>query len=195
MSIAAVYLAWFVVALAMFRWCRPPVAVLASFLGGWILLAVGTYPAGSAEAVFPYWIVGLALPSDMLMTKAWVAPSSALLGALVFDRDTLRRLRPTWIDAPIVAWCLWPAVAAAFVAEPSPSTALACLYLAGSWGVPWLLGRLYFSSPDGRRLLVKGLVLSALACLPFSVVEGVLGPTSYGRLYGPHPFRLDGDVR
>ncbi len=195
MSIAAIYLGWAVATLAMFRLCRPQIAVLGSFLGGWILLPVGTYPAGSADAVFPYWIAGLALPSDMLLTKAVVAPAAAFLGVLVFDRRALVRLRPVWLDAPVVLWCLWPALASAFVAGPRPTPALAAGYLVASWGLSWLLGRLYFSSPEGRLLLVKGLVVAALACLPFSLVEGVLGPIAYGTVYETHPFRLDGAIR
>ena len=50
MSIAAIYLGWAVATWAMFWRCRPAVAVLGSFLVGWILLPVGTYPAGSADA-------------------------------------------------------------------------------------------------------------------------------------------------
>lgn len=194
-NIEVIYLGWAVAALAMFRLCRPAIAALASYLGGWILLPVGAYPAGSADPVFAYWIVGVALPSDMLVTKAWVAAGSALLGAVAFDRDTLRRLRPRWIDAPVVLWCLWPGVAAAFADQPRPSAVLASLYLAGSWGLPWLLGRLYFANREGQLLLVKGLVVSALACLPFSLFEGAFGPTLYEWVYGPHPFRFDGDVR
>ena len=93
MTIAAIYLGWAVATWAMFWRCRPAIAVLGSFLGGWILLPVGSYPAGSADAVFPYWIIGLGLPSDMLLTKAVAAPTAAFLGVLLFDRKALRRLR------------------------------------------------------------------------------------------------------
>ena len=195
MSIAAIYLGWAVATWAMFRRCRPAVAVLASFLGGWILLPVGSYPAGSADAVFPYWIIGLALPSDMLLTKAVAAPAAAFLGVLLFDRPALARLQPVWLDAPVVLWCLWPAVAAAFAPEPRPAPLLAIGYLAAAWGLPWLLGRLYFATAEGRLLLVKGLVLSALACLPSSLAEGAFGPLVYDAVYEPHPFRADGAVR
>ena len=195
MSIAAIYLGWAVATWAMFWRCRPAVAVLGSFLGGWILLPVGSYPAGSADAVFPYWIIGLALPSDMLLTKAVAAPVAAFLGVVLFDRPALARLRPVWLDAPIVLWCLWPALAAAFAVEPRPAPLLAVGYLAAAWGLPWLLGRLYFASPEGRLLLVKGLMLSALACLPFTLIEGALGPVVYDAVYETHPFRNDGAVR
>ena len=38
-------------------------------------------------------------------------------------------------------------------------------------------------------------MLSALACLPFSLIEGVLGPLVYDAVYETHPFRADGAVR
>ncbi|MEO8312379.1 MAG: hypothetical protein ABI520_14510 [Caldimonas sp.] len=195
MSIEAIYLAWVVASLAMFRLWQPAVAVLGSCLGGWILLPVGAYPVGAGDAVSPHWIIGLALPSDMLVSKAWLAPASALFGVIVFDRAALRRLRATWLDAPVLLWCLWPALASLFTDAPRPSAALASAYLAGCWGAPWLLGRLYFATREGRRLLVEGIVLSSLACLPFSVVEGMVGPVFYEAIYGPHPFRFDGIVR
>ncbi|MEO8836947.1 MAG: hypothetical protein ABI364_09435, partial [Caldimonas sp.] len=196
MSIEVVYVAWALASLVVFRLCRPALAVLIAFLGGWILLPVGVYPADASTVPFPYWIVGLALPSDMLLTKAWVAPAAAFLGVLVFDRPALRTFRPTWLDAPIVLWCLWPIAAAAFAAGPArPPALVASLYLAGSWGLPWLLGRLYFARPPGQMLLLAGLAVSSLACLPFSLIEGVMGPTVYGWFYEPHPFRFDGAER
>src|SRR4051794_14744871 len=196
MSIDALYLAWCGIALLLFGLCRPRIAVLAASLGGWILLPVGAYPAGSSDAVFPYWIIGSALPSEMLVSKAWVAPASALLGVLAFDRGALKGRRPSLVDAPIVLWCVWPLIASVIADTPRPAAALASLYSLGTWGVPWCLGRIYFATAESRQLLVKGLALSALACLPFSVIEGVLGPSLYGEVFGtPHPFRHDGAVR
>ena len=82
MTTDLVYLAFAFAALAVFRWRPPAEAALAVFLGGWVLLPVGHFPLGSADVEFPYWITGLAVPSDMLLTKAWVAPAAAVLGLL-----------------------------------------------------------------------------------------------------------------
>ena len=195
MNIDIVYGVFGVAGGLIFWRCRPALATLIVFLGGWLLLPVGHYPAGSAEAVFPYWIIGLALPSDMLLTKAWIAPATALLGVALFDRPTLRRLRPVWLDLPLVLWCVWPLLQAPLTNEPRPAGWIASLYLTGCWGLPWLLGRLYFSTPAAQLLLVKGLAVSALVCLPIALLEGVAGPVLYGWLYEPHPFRFDGIQR
>lgn len=195
MNIDIAYLVFALAALAVFRWRPPAEAALIVFLGGWLGLPVGHFPPGSAAVEFPYWITGLAVPSDMLLTKAWVAPAAAVLGLLAFDRATLQRLRPVWMDAPVLLWCAWPLLQSVLVAEARPAGALASLYLAGSWGLTWLLGRACFASADGRLLLVKGLALAGLACLPLSLVEGAFGGQLYGLVYEPHPFRADGVLR
>ena len=195
MMVAGTYLLAAVAALAAFRLLTVRQAVLAVFLGGWLILPVGSYPPGSANAVFPYWIVGLALPSDMLLNKAWVVPATVILGVLVFDRPTLRAWRPGWVDLPVVLWFLWPLCQGVFIDSPSPPPWLATVYLAGTWGLPWLLGRLYFSTVDEQRQLIRCLAWAGLACLPIAIVEGMFGPQFYGWLYEAHPFRDDGAVR
>lgn len=195
MIVDIVFVAFAVCGLVIFRFCQPAVAVLVVFLGGWLVLPVGHYPAGVALVEFPYWITGLAVPSDMLLTKAWVAPVVALAGALLFDRRTLLALRPTWLDLPIALWCLWPLAQAALTDSPRPEGWVASAYLVGCWALPWCLGRAYFSSSASGVLLARGLVISALACLPFSLIEGVFGPVVYEAVYEPHPFRLDGSTR
>jgi hypothetical protein len=198
-SAPVAYLEFAAVGLASFALWQPRVAVLVVFLGGWLVLPVGVYPAEAADAVFPYWITGLAVPSQMLLTKAWVAPVTALLGALAFDWPRVRQLRATAFDAPVALWVAWPLVQGVLLSQPnaaSPISSLGSWYLAGAWGAPWLLGRLYCSSSNGQRRLVTALTWSALACLPIAVVESAVGSGwCYQALYGPHPFRGDGAER
>ncbi len=200
MNIDIAFLAFVLLSWLPFRFCRPAVAVAIVFFGGWVLLPVGHYAPGSVGAGFPFWITGLVVPSDMLLTKAWVAPAAALLGALVFDGATVRRFHASWVDLPIAAWCAWPVVQAALHAFSDAVVArppgwLSSLYLAGCWGLPWLLGRLYFAGADGQRLLAVAMTGSALVCLPFSLIEGAIGPTVYDLVYEAHPLRADGADR
>ncbi len=183
-----------------FRFSRPAVAVAIVFFGGWLLLPVGHYAPGSVATQFPFWITGVAVPSDMLLTKAWIAPAVALFWAAIFDHASLRRARPGWIDLPMAAWCAWPLVQSALQglgtdAVTRPSGWLSGLYLCGAWGMPWMLGRLYFATPQGWRSLATAMAASALACLPFSVIEGAVGPTLYDHVYEPHPLATDGADR
>ncbi len=197
----ALWVGWAVlVAGASMAWkvLPPRTAALGVFFGGWLFAPVGVFPAGSSQAGqdgHPFWILGSALPSDMLLHKAWVVPCMVLLGALVFDRAALRAFRPSWFDAPLLSWCAWPLLQSSFVGEPRPAGALASLYLFGTWGLTWLIGRVYCSGADGRAALARALALAGLACLPFALAEGLAGAQTYGWFFEPHPFREDGNER
>jgi hypothetical protein len=169
-------------------------ALLLVLIGGWWLLPVGRYDPGAAGTSFPWWIPGIALPSDMLLTKAWVPPVVAFAGAALKDSKTLRRWRPQAIDLPMLGWCLWPFVQGMWVSADPPAW-LATLYVMGSWGLPWLIGRLWLSGPESALALTRALALSGLANLPVAVIEGMRSPMLYGLVYGPHPFRHDGVAR
>ena len=195
MNVAWAYAAFVVVAAAAFWLWTPRVALLVVLLGGWVALPVGHYPAAANAAGLPYWIIGTALPSDMLFTKAWIAPLVAFAGVLIVDRRSALEWRPCTYDAPVVLFCAWPLIQHAIGLGVTPAPIASTLYLLGSWGLPWCLGRCYFASPPHRILLVQGLVWSGLALLPIALAEGVIGPFVYDAVYGPHPFRNDGDVR
>lgn len=195
MNVTLALAAWPLVAVAAFKWLPPRTAVLIVFLGGWLLLPVGVYPVGAASGAFPYWLIGAALPSDMLITKAWIAPVSALLGVLLWDRKPLAECRFGVWDVPMLLWCVLPLLQSALAADVQPEPLWASLYLAGSWGLPWVLGRVYFSSREGQGVLLRGLAWAGLACLPFAVLEGVFGQRLYAIVFEPHPFSADGVER
>jgi len=82
-----------------------------------------------------------------------------------------------------------------FVERPDPQAWISSLYLAASWGVPWLLGRIYFSGSDGSKRLLGALVAGLVVIAPIALVEGILGPRFYDWIYELHPFRFDGAQR
>jgi hypothetical protein len=190
-----IFAAFGVAAAILFRFVPAGTAVAITCFSGWLLLPVGNFPAGSAESTFPYWITGAAVPSDMLLTKMWWPPVVALVGALWSDWKTVLRWRVGWIDVPMILWCLGPIGQWPFVAHPEPSAWVAALYLASAWGAPWVLGRIYFSGPEGRVRLMTGLVAGLAALAPIALLEGIVGPRVYGWVYELHPFRFDGVER
>ncbi len=195
MAVNLAYIIFAVSALFVFRQLSVRLAIALVFFGGWLLLPVGNYPPISGDQVFPYWITGLAVPSDMLVTKAWVAPLTAFILAVLFDTSTLRSWRPSMIDFPMALWCLWPLIAGVFAAAPNPEPWIAAAYVVGSWGLPWLLGRIWFSGSEGALTLIKAISFSGLAVVPIAFVESINPPELYGIIYGPHPFRFDGIER
>ena len=193
--IEVVFVAFGFLALIVFCLVPTKYAVAITCFAGWLLLPVGNYPAGTTEVVFPYWITGAAVPSDMLLTKMWWPPAVALVGTLLTDRKTLAQFRPGWVDVPICLWCLWPLLQWTFVESPDPQPWITTLYLAAAWGTPWLLGRVYFAGFEGGRHFLISLSAGLLVITPIALIEGILGPRVYGWFYGPHPFRFDGQQR
>jgi hypothetical protein len=193
--IEAIFVAFGIAALLLFRYVASARAVAITCFAGWLLLPVGHFPKGSADVAFPYWITGTAVPSDMLLTKMWWPPVFALAGALLTDCTTLARWRPGWIDAPMFLWCLWPIGQWPFVADSAPQPWIASLYLAAAWGAPWLLGRLYFSGDEGNMRLIMAIVAGLSIIAPIALIETVAGPNLYGWIYELHPFRADGIER
>lgn len=168
-------------------------AILLVTIGGWWLLPVANYPAVPPGTRFPWWITGIALPSDMLVTKAWIPPLVAFGGAALRDWRAVRDWRPTPIDLPMAGWCLWPLVRG--IGGATPPGWIATLYVTGAWGLPWLIARIWLSGRDGELAILRAIGLSGLANVPVAILEGVRPAWLYGLLYGPHPFRNDGIER
>lgn len=198
-AISLIYIAFFLLGTATFTVLQPTRAAAVVYIGGLLVLPVSYYPAlidyfpGTAD-LSPYWIITAALPSDALVTKAWIASITALIGALLFDHKTVRCFRPGLIDTPMAGWCLWP-LAQMLMAEGDPSGWLSSLYLCGAWGIPWLLGRVYFKECAGRLALIDTLIGATLLLVPIAIFEGMFGIRVYEMLFGPHPFAAVGAER
>lgn len=191
MSVILAYCLFVPIAALCFARLNVRAAILAVLVGGWWALPVARYPPGATGTLLPWWISGIVLPTDMLLTKAWIPPLVAFIGAALRDPASLRQWRPGAIDLPMAGWCLWPLIAGVG-RESDPSALVASLYITGSWGMAWLLGRIWLGGAEGRLALMRALALSGLANLPVAIIEGTRPAMLYGLVYGPHPYRFDG---
>ncbi|MFO1091058.1 MAG: hypothetical protein U1E46_15905 [Hyphomicrobiales bacterium] len=180
---------------AAFSVAKADRAAFLMFFGGWLTLPVATFRPSDVHTEFPYWITGLAVPSDILIDKAWVVPVAVLLCLLWRLPDRFFRLRLSLFDLPMIAFCAWPGLQALVVDHANPAGVIATAYLAGSWGASWMIGRIVVDDDATRRRLVNAIAWSGIACAPIAIAEGVIGPKLYGWIYGLHPFRDDGAVR
>ncbi|WP_108810017.1 hypothetical protein [Sphingorhabdus sp. Alg231-15] len=198
-AISIIYIAFFLTGIACFAILRPVQAVAIVYFAGLLFLPVSHYPAmqshfAGTTALSPYWIITTALPSDALISKAWIASVAALTGALLFDGRSLLRFRPTLVDVPMLGWCLWPVVQTIFV-DASPVGWQSSLYLTGVWAIPWFLGRAYYRDREGQCVLIDILIGLTLLLVPFALIEGMSGLRLYELLYGAHPFAAVGAER
>jgi len=120
--------------LAMFALLPPRRAVLVSFLVAWLFLPVAKFD-----------LQGLPDYTKMSATCAGV-----LLAIIIFDIEHLLSLSyaPKWVDFPMIVWCLCP-LATAISNQPDLTYHDGLAYVFDrlvSWGLPYLIGRLYLSN-------------------------------------------------
>jgi hypothetical protein len=189
----AVLIAWIPFGAWLFRRFPVRIAILVNFFGAWGLLPGAAY-APSKEA-FPYWVMGACLPGIDFLTKATAAGLAALAGILLFHRDDMERFRPRPSDLPMAIWCLVPILSATFHWNTFSEGISGACYQAIAWGVPWLLGRIYFTTPESLLLFAKACVAAGLCYVPICLLEFFTGPQLYALLYGYQPYRWVGAER
>lgn len=193
LSPLAVLIGWIPLGVYFFRRYPARIAILLNFFGGWAILPGANYRATSDA--FPYWILGVCLPTNYFLTKAAATAIAALAGTLLFHRADLKRFRPGICDLPMAIWCSVPFLSAATHWTTFQENLLGAAYQTIAWGVPWLLGRVFFSDPDSLLLGAKALVVAAFCYVPVCLVELCYGPQIYAFLYGYEPYRWVGAER
>lgn len=195
--VPVVLAAWVVLSVFLFWRLPGRDAAITVLIGGWAFLPVAAYP----KAVFhlPVGSSGsmhaLALPTSIQINKATAIAVGCLAGALLFDWPSLRRLRFSKLDLPIVVWCLTP-LASAYANGLALADGLAqARYLGLTWGVPYAMGRAYLVDDESLRRFGLGWVFAGLAYAPLCLIEFVTGPVLYQAVYGDHPYRLSGADR
>ena len=109
-----------------------------------------------------------------------------ILGVLLFDTNRLFHYKPKWIDLLILVFI--------FVHIPTSLVNGLGIYDGLTqafnrllrWGVPYLVGRLYFGDLRAMRELVAGIVLGGLVYMPLCLLEVRISPQLHRLLYGYH---------
>jgi O-antigen ligase len=159
---------WIPLILAAFRFLPARRAVLGGFLIGWLFLPIAQYP-----------IAGL--PD---YTKLSAVCGVVLAGAALFDFRRFLALRPAWIDAPVLLFCLSP-FASSISNDLGLHDGLSAVFAqALRWGAPYLLGRLYFSGVDPLGELACAIFGGALVYAPLVLVEVWRGPVLHELVFG-----------
>ena len=170
---------WIPTVLAIFLRRPPQQAVLISFMGAWLLLPEAEYELSG-------------IPDYTKMS----ATCLGILGACaLFDWKRLRQVRLQGYDFPLLLWCMSPL--------PSSLSNGLGLYdgLAQSldqiftWGLPYLVGRLYFTDATGLRALALAIVIGGLAYVPLCLIEIRLSPQLHRLVYGYHQHQFAQSMR
>lgn len=115
---------------------------------------------------------------------------AALLGALVYDSGRLLSGRLGWVDVPIVIWCLCPLPSVLTNDPPPDGSSVTRDAIAQVWtqtvtfGIPYLLGRRYFSDRAALWDLALAVVIAATVYVPLCLIEVRLSPQLHYWIYG-----------
>jgi hypothetical protein len=184
---------WIPAGAYLFRRFPVRIAILVNFFAGWALLPGAPYAPTNVE--FPYWFMAVSLPAQDFLTKATALGLSALVGILLFQRAEIEQFRPRLCDLPMAIWCAVPILSAITHWNTLAEGLSGACYQAIAWGVPWLLGRIYFTSSEALLLFAKASVVAGVCYVPICLVEFFTGPQLYALLYGYQPYRWVGAAR
>ncbi len=161
---------WIPLILLLFLLLPPRRAVIVAFIGAWLFLPMAGYS-----------IAGL--PD---FTKMTATSYGAMLGVVLFDAARLIRFRPSWIDIPIVVYCAVPMASSLTNDLGIYDGTSAVVGTVITWGIPYFIGRLYFSDLAGLRELAIGIFVGGLVYVPLCLYEIRMSPQLHTIIYGFH---------
>lgn len=159
---------WPVFGILLFSRLKPRHAALASLIGAWLFLPVTTYD----------------LPGIPAYSKTAAASLGILLGIILFDTQRLVKFRFKIYDLPMVIWCLC-SIATSLSNQLGIYDGLSGAFKQVlEWGIPYLVGRIYFDSQEALKDLAVAIVIGGLIYVPLCLFEIRMSPQLSNIFYG-----------
>ena len=166
-------LGWVPCVIIMFALMPARTAAATAVVGAWLLLP-------------PYALVFAGLPD---YSKSTAAIAGVMLGTLIFDPVRFLSFRPRWFDLPMLLFCFC-GVASSLENGLGLYDGLAdALSQSLTWGLPYLIGRLYFGSLKDLRFFAVAMVGGGLSYVLPCLYEIRMSPTLMGRIYGSSSYQ------
>jgi O-antigen ligase len=161
---------WPLVVLVLFTLMPARRAVLVGVLVAWLFLPIAGYSLAG-------------LPD---ITKMSITCLSVFIGTVVFDTSRLIRLRWSWADLAMLAWVTVPVASAVSAGYGAYEGVSAAFDATVTWGLPYLIGRMYFSDAAAMRDLAMALCIGGLVYAPLVLFEARMSPQLHTWVYGFH---------
>jgi hypothetical protein len=161
-------LGWVPAVILLFTMLPPRKAVIASFLGGWMFLPLLTVQLSG-------------LPD---LSKVSVTSGAVLLAVIAFDGQRILGFRPRWFDLPLLVWLIVPFISSVVNGRGPYDGASRMLAAILHWGIPYFVGRLYFTDLHAIRDLAMGFFVAGLIYMPLVIWEVRMSPQLHRQIYG-----------
>jgi hypothetical protein len=162
---------WIPVVLYLFARFPAQRAVVISFVIAWMFLPLADFK----------------IPGIPIYDKMSATCYGILLATFIFDVERFKTFRLSWIDIPMVVWCLCP-----FATSLSNELGIYDGFSSTfgqivTWGIPYFLGRIYLNDLAGLRQLAIAIFIGGLVYIPFCLFEMKFFQTVHGIVYGFSP--------
>lgn len=179
----------------------------------WVVAMVGVFPFFShpRRAVLFIVISGMLflpekVPNQVALgplhfTKYHAISYAAMFGVMFFNPGRLFAIRVTAFDLPAIVWCLCPLPSVLTNAPPPDGSSMLYDALSQTWGqiisygIPYLLGRMYFTDLQSFRELGLAIITGALVYVPFCLFEMRMSPQLHNMIYGYNQHSFNQTVR
>jgi hypothetical protein len=129
-------------------------------------------------------MAGYKVPSLPDYTKMSATVFGVLLGAAIFDTDRLLGFRPRWVDLPMLLFVCSPMASSYLNGLGVYDGCSEILRAMFAWGLPYIIGRVYFSDLEGVRDLAVGIFVGGLIYVPLCLFEIRFSPQLHKLVYG-----------
>lgn len=169
----AVLLGWLPLVMVLFLLLPPRRAVVVSLIASWLFLPQLGFP------------VKLVPDYDKMSATCY----AIILGALLLDpKNRVLNFKFHWIDIPIIVWCIAPFMASV-TNDLGMYDGMSNLVRRGvEYAMPYLIGRLYFQTPEDMKEFAVAMVIGGLIYVPLCLYEARMSPNLHENIYGFRPF-------
>jgi hypothetical protein len=162
-------LGWIPVILLIFVLLPPRRAVLLAFIFAWLFLP----------------LAGFRIPGFPDYTKRTATSLGVLLAMAVFHSNWLFAFRPRWVDLPMAIYCLLcPMVSSLTNGLGFYDGCSGVVSYLTTWGLPYLIGRVYFTRLEHLHELAVAIVVGGLVYVPLCAWEMRMSPQLHRTVYG-----------
>jgi hypothetical protein len=135
------------------------------------------------------------LPFTGLTSKNLIVCATIFVASFVGAPSRWLQFRPKLVDVPMLVFCVWPFFSSMENGLGWYDATSAVLESSIAFGMPYLVGRIYFADGSGIELLAGGIVLGALAYVPFCLWEARFSPQLHRLVYGVHQHSFAQTIR
>jgi hypothetical protein len=162
-------IAWTPIVIFLFKKFDPRLVPVIAYVAGWMFLPCAEY--------------------DIFLlhnTKMTVIGLGVLIGAYLTDRERLTSFKFTATDFPMLLWCTAPFFSSIVNGLGAYDGGSSMLYQTITWGLPYYIGRVYFSDTDVLKTLALTIFIGGIIYIPFCWIEMIMSPQLHRLTYGFH---------